>query len=465
MAFTRLLLPAPRRSSVRVRATMEAEGAGSTFSDLTEQASGGAEAAMVALKVLKAPTRRQEAYRFSKLPEVLKPGKLKVAAPAAPSDEAKEAAAGFLEMAPAGQRIVAFDGVVDWELSDASGLAACTAAGLDAAEGDDEVAAMLGRITEIDVDERVGQGTAPLVALSSAVATDGLVLKVSGEVAEPLYLLNVVTGAGGETLTTPRLLVVAEEDSRLNLIEHHVTAGEGTDSLVNSVGKVLLKKGSHLEHTYLNELSEADAIVQSMNVTVLDGAVFNATAIQAGGKVARYNLGVDLDGVGGTAEAVGVQVTGPGQAHETYCSIVHNGEDCESLEQQRNVVAKGGEGVFKGRVHIGPFAAGTSSDQLCKTLLLQDGAKITALPTLEVINENVVAAHGATVADLDEESVFYMRSRGFTLMESRTVLMRGFVEEFMDRVALDGFADRVGVKVDAMAPTENRKTKSFFQSV
>ena len=420
-----------------------------------------------ALEDLSAPGRKDEAYRFSKLPDVFQ-GSFELA-DGSVGDGVADALAAFHEESCEGRRVVTVNGVFSEALSDLSGVADGVAvtnlAGADASVKDD-VVAMLSDISELHTEKQLCQGTAPLMALSQVTATDATVISVAEGVQDerPLHVLNVVAGDG--VLSSPRLVVRAAKDASCSILEHHATVGdEKGASVVNAVAKMHLAEGSEVRHVFLQEMSDADALVNSLNVTTGDGATYNATFFAVGGAAARTNVQVDLNGNGGSADCKGIQLVNDGQAQEMYSSIVHNGQDCESRQQQRNVVAKGGEGVFRGRVHIGPVASGTDSDQLCKTLLLEDGAKITAMPTLEVINDDVAAAHGATVADLDEESIFYLRSRGLSPIEAREVLLSGFVEEFMEVIEEGAAVERIRAKIKAMTPKDGRQQKSFFQSV
>merc|ERR1712178_484720 len=118
-------------------------------------------------------------------------------------------------------------------------------------------------------------------------------------------------------------------------------------------------------------------------------------------------------------------------------SITHDAPDCESEQQHRNMVSNMGECIFKGRINVPEVAQGTESEQLCRTLLLTDDSKVVMMPTLEIVADQVKCEHGATVADLSGEQLFYLLSRGIDINTAKAILARGFVSDVLsDR--LDG---------------------------
>jgi Fe-S cluster assembly protein SufD len=132
-----------------------------------------------------------------------------------------------------------------------------------------------------------------------------------------------------------------------------------------------------------------------------------------------------------------------------------------SRQQQRNVIGDKGEAIFKGRIVVPQIAQGTDSDQLCRTLMLGDRARVIAMPTLEITADDVECSHGASVADLDENSMFYLASRGIDRQEARKLLLKGFVYELLGGCVLDDAAvDRVNLKLISLVPFVDTQVSS-----
>eukprot|EP00622_Pseudochattonella_farcimen_P002144 FR737019.1.p1 GENE.FR737019.1~~FR737019.1.p1 ORF type:complete len:185 (+),score=16.89 FR737019.1:29-556(+) len=167
-----------------------------------------------------------------------------------------------------------------------------------------------------------------------------------------------------------------------------------------------------------------------------------------------------IAGEGGKAEITTILMAGETQISDLHSSITHNAPDTISRQQQRNVVSDRGECVFKGRIKVEQIAQGTDSDQLCRTLLLTDGAKVVMMPSLEIVADQVQCTHGATVADLSPEEIFYLQSRGISPIQARSILIRGFVAEVSQNIPSAKTRARIAAKIEALTP---EATKRAFQ--
>ena len=146
------------------------------------------------------------------------------------------------------------------------------------------------------------------------------------------------------------------------------------------------------------------------------------------------------------------------QSLDLHSSIFHNAGEQVSRQQQRNVVGEGGEAIFKGRIRIPQQAQKTDSDQLCRSLMLGDRARVIAMPTLEITADDVTCSHGASVTDLDENSMFYLAARGIDRKEARKLLLRGFVLDVLGGHLLDRRAEaRIIDKLTDMNPSFDEK--------
>jgi Fe-S cluster assembly protein SufD len=149
-----------------------------------------------------------------------------------------------------------------------------------------------------------------------------------------------------------------------------------------------------------------------ISASVGGNASYDVTVLQTGASIARVNIHVNLTEVGANCSLSGVSLAGDKQSLDMHSNILHDARACTSRQQQRNVIADRGEAIFKGRIQIPKHAQLTDSDQLCRSIMLGKRARIIAMPTLEITADNIVCSHGASVTDLDENSMFYLAARG-----------------------------------------------------
>ena len=162
----------------------------------------------------------------------------------------------------------------------------------------------------------------------------------------------------------------------------------------------------------------------------------------------------------------GVTLAYTKQSLDLHSSIQHNAEAQVSRQQQRNVVGEGGEAIFKGRIRIPKQAQQTDSDQLCRSLMLGERARVIAMPTLEITADDVTCSHGASVTDLDENSMFYLAARGVDRKEARALLLKGFVLELVQDDIMDPAAEhRIASKLETMNPTDITREGEFRQKL
>ena len=284
---------------------------------------------------------------------------------------------------------------------------------------------------------------------------------------EPIQVLNIVTLP---SLVSPRLLVVMEEGSEMSL-RHSFVGGsdnqgtEESNSIVNSNTRVILEKEAKLQHTYMQDMSISTRHMEVLSSECDTNADYSLNIVQMGGVTSRFNAHMDLKQTESNCSISCVALSTEKQSMDLHSSIVHDAENAISRQQQRNVIGDRGEVIFKGRIRIPAHAQLTDSDQLCRTLLLGSRARIIAMPTLEITADNVVCSHGASVADMDENSMFYMLSRGIKRTEARKLLLRGFVFEVLEDAVLDKKAQaRIIEKLVSMNPESNTFAKDGPQA-
>jgi Fe-S cluster assembly protein SufD len=278
----------------------------------------------------------------------------------------------------------------------------------------------------------------PMVALNSAMMTDGLVIEVDdGTVlTQPLHIVHIASGAAPAAMFTRSLLRIGKA-AGATLVESYIAA-EGTkayqahDSLIVSIGD-----GARLDHVRLVEDDREAFNISSSVVTVGANAHFNTFGMTSGSNVSRYQATIAFAGEGSQVETNGVNLLNGRQHADTTLFLDHAVPNCASREIFRSVVDDRGHSVFQGRIIVRPKAQKTDAKMMTRALLLSDEAEADNKPELEIFADDVTCGHGATTGALDDSLLFYLRARGLSEKEAQALLIQAFVGEAIESIAND----------------------------
>lgn len=366
------------------------------------------------------------------------------------------------------------------------------------------------------------QGTACFVALNSVRAGSVAYVSVPDDVeSKSILVVNAVTADGGlpnnesskGVAFHPRALVTSGSNSKCSFVQSYVDldaeAGEETDfnqKFVNGFTQIYVGSGANVTHSYLEETGgivtggveapagedvegeeskrEIEAKRQALLDThfetidahvVGDDGAYEIAAMSIGGNgKSRVSVAASLLRPGAHAAVNGFVLSGGAQRTDFRTNIHHIAQATSSRQNQKNMVGGRSTTSFRGRIRVEQSAQQTDSEQIARTVLLSDKARIWATPSLEIIADDVVCTHGATVSDLSEEELFYLRSRGLDRITSRNMLMYGFVDEIGSCVDenMQGHKDdesslknRVIKRLQNVVPQGDRAIKGEFQSV
>jgi Fe-S cluster assembly protein SufD len=277
-----------------------------------------------------------------------------------------------------------------------------------------------------------------------------LVLTIDGDSAEPLHLVYAsVPGAGPARWQAEGVIDV--QSGRANLIEQHVGAA-GADVLGTLRSRIAVASGAQLHLTTLSDLPDSASLYRRVNMTVARGGVCRRTDAIFGGRLQRAELNVDLDGEGARFESRGVFVLRGRQHADTHLDVRHTARDTTCDILWRGVADQRARGVFHGAITVAAGADGADARLSNKNLLLSAQAEIDTQPVLEIYADEVKAAHGATVGQLDATALFYLRSRGVPAAMARSLLIAGFCGEAFAGVADAGVRGRLDTLVAAGLP-------------
>jgi Fe-S cluster assembly protein SufD len=274
-------------------------------------------------------------------------------------------------------------------------------------------------------------------ALNVAFAEDGALVLISAHmtVQAPIHLVFLSMPGTTPRVTHPRVLVRLGAGSRATLVESYV--GDGDEVyLSNAVSEVVLDEGAALDHYKVQDESRAGFHVALLSVRQAQGSHFVAHTFALGAALARQEVRVVLQGPGAEVALNGLYLPRGTQHLDNQTTIEHLAPRCTSRELYKGVIDDDGHGVFDGRIIVRPGALKTDASQTNQNLLLSTLAQVNTQPRLEIFADDVKCAHGAAVGQLDEQAIFYLRSRGISLAAARAMLTFAFVSEMLELIHL-----------------------------
>jgi Fe-S cluster assembly protein SufD len=374
------------------------------------------------------PTVRDEEWRFTNISPIVA-GEFR---PAAQSMDGADLSA--IPHANAGHRIVLVNGRFSPELSTLKGLprgvhiAPLAAAVTDQA---DVVQRYLGQLA--DFQHRA------FAALNSALFTDGAFVHIADGlvIEEPLQIIFVAAPSENpRPMTSARVLVVAGERTQAGVVETYAGPQDAA-YFTNGVTEVFAGESSVIDHYKVQQEGMRGFHVASMHVHAARAATFTSHSFSLGARIARSDVIALLDGEGAEVTLNGLYLADGERLVDNHTMIDHAKPHCPSHEIYKGILGGSARAVFNGKIIVRPDAQKTDAKQTNRALLLSDNASINTKPQLEIFADDVKCTHGAAIGQLDDDAIFYLRSRGLPYFEARDMLIRAFAGDILDRVKVD----------------------------
>jgi len=272
-------------------------------------------------------------------------------------------------------------------------------------------------------------------ALNMAFLNEGVFIFVpkNTKIETPIHLAFV---ADGETASFPHVLLIAERGSEATLIESYLRTGE-TKYFTDSVVEIVLADDARLKHLRVQRESHNAFHVSTTAASLNRASFYDSTNITLGAKLSRHDINVKFNSEGGEAFVDGLYLVSEMQHTDTHSVIDHRVPNCVSHQNYKGIVDEKARAVFNGKVFVRENASGTNAEQSNKNLLLSNDARVDTKPQLEIFNDDVKCAHGATVGQLEEEELFYLLSRGLNESLARNLLTYGFAEEIINKIEIE----------------------------
>ncbi len=273
-------------------------------------------------------------------------------------------------------------------------------------------------------------GDEVFAALNVLLARGGARIHAEGDIQTPLHLVQVGRSGDADIASHLRHAITLEAGASLTLLEHHVADGTHAH-LANDHLDVVLGEGAKLRHLRVQDDALAASRVLRSDATLATRARYVRLDFELGAALSRHELNVRLDGEGATVEAGGVLLADGRRHLDTRLQITHAAKDTRSALPWRGLADGRGRVAFHGGIRIDAGADGSQADLQNRNLLLAEGAEIDTQPVLVIHADEVQAAHGATVGQLDATALFYLRSRGIGEFQARRILTAAFCRDLL----------------------------------
>ncbi len=274
-------------------------------------------------------------------------------------------------------------------------------------------------------------------ALNTAFAEDGAVIEIPADARaeRPIELLFVSMPQEDSVACHPRVVLSAGHHAEATVIEHYVGLDDAAN-LTNVVTEAVLDAGARIAHYRIQRDSRKGFHIGSVHTQQAGDSRFESHNVQIGGQLVRSDINTSLNDEGAETLFNGLYLANGRQHVDTHTRIHHNVPNTKSEEAYRGILDDNARGVFNGRVYVAPHAQQTAAYQSNDNLLLSGKAEIDTKPELEIYADDVVCSHGATVGQLDQHAMFYLRSRGVDEEAARGLLLYAFAEETLERMQL-----------------------------
>lgn len=286
-------------------------------------------------------------------------------------------------------------------------------------------------------------------AFNTMLTEDGYALYVPDGVSvdHTIQITNITRGEG-DTLANRRVLVILGENARAKVLFCDHTSGSGHQYAIAQVVEVFMESGSGLDFYELEESTNETTRLSSVYVSQASSSDLNMNGITLSNGFTRNNFTLFLDGKHSETQLSGLLIANEEQKVDTYTRIYHNQPACHSNELFKYILDDKARGAFSGRIVVEPHAQKTEAYQNNRNLCVSKDSRMFSKPQLEIYADDVKCSHGLTTGQLDDDALFYMRSRGIAEKEARTLLKYAFTADVIDKIRLDSLKERLRMLVE-----------------
>ncbi|GLU43125.1 Fe-S cluster assembly protein SufD [Allomuricauda sp. NBRC 101325] len=283
-----------------------------------------------------------------------------------------------------------------------------------------------------------------LTSLNTAFSKEGAYIYIPKNKMpkKPIQILHLATGNEAALMLQPRNLVVAEDNAEVQIIERHQSLTDN-EVFTNSVTEIFAGKDAIVDYYKVQNDASTASLVDNTYISQKDNSVVRVHTFSFGGKLIRNNLNFYQNGEHIDSTLKGVTILGDKQ-HVDHHTLVHHAQpNCESHQDYKGIFGDSSTGVFNGKIIVDKIAQKTDAFQQNNNILLSDKATINSKPQLEIFADDVKCSHGCTIGQLDEDALFYLRSRGIPQKEAKALLMYAFANNVLESVRIPELKARI----------------------
>jgi Fe-S cluster assembly protein SufD len=274
-------------------------------------------------------------------------------------------------------------------------------------------------------------------ALNTALATDGVVIRVPNNktVEQPIILRFITDARQANVASQPRNLIIVGQNAEVTLAESYRTLGQRS-SFVNVVTEIVLDHDARMQYYKVQDETDKAYHIGTTQVSQTDNSHFYSATVTLNGNFIRNNLNIVLGGQHAEAFMYGLYMPNGRQHVDNHTLVDHAMPNSYSSELYKGILDDNSTGVFNGKIYVRPDAQKTNAYQSCKNVVLSPGASMNTKPQLEIFADDVKCSHGTTTGQLNDEALFYMRSRGIPKADAQTLLLYAFSQDVLSQIKI-----------------------------
>lgn len=328
-------------------------------------------------------------------------------------------------------RIVLVDGQFDSQLSMQPNTCGLTVSSLS------EMLAKQPDLVAKHINRLLPDSTHGFMALNTAFVSNGVWIEAAEDVTveQPVELVFISTGED-HSLVQPRNMIIAGKNSQLKVIERYLSLND-SNTMTNTLTEIYAGANCDLEHVRIQQESRKANHISGTFVKLAEKAQFSTSTITLGGNLTRNDLRCQIAGTWAHSNMYGLYAANRRQHVDNFTQVEHLVENCTSDELYKGVLDDRSRAVFHGRIYVAQDAQQTDAYQNNRTLLLSSDAEIDTKPQLEIYADDVKCSHGATVGQLNEEYLYYLRARGVEQSKARRMLTFAFVKQALGAISIE----------------------------
>jgi Fe-S cluster assembly protein SufD len=306
----------------------------------------------------------------------------------------------------------------------------------------------LNRILNIYKTERQNINKDPYLDLNRAFSNAGFGLRVTQEFdPRPVYIYHIVNSGVKDLLVNHTGIIVVEKDTKADLSEIFISNAED-HHFRNHNTELIARNGALVNYHLIQETGFDSVNIHNSNIYQSANSRVNAYTFSLSGKDLRNNLNILLNEEDCESHLYGLYYILKDDHIDNHTTVDHRKPHCYSNEYYKGIIDDNGVGTFNGKIYVRPHAQKTNAFQSNKNLVLTDTDTINTKPQLEIWADDVKCSHGATTGQIDEEQMFYLRSRGLGKESAMALLLHAFAFDIIDRVELEHLRKYIGSKIN-----------------